>query len=190
MDDFLEQIVVRKRRGAMDALYYLTWPLIILCAFFGLINLTGILYTGEGGALAIDWAGIVRAAAGLGAAFGLWKAGGRLRVEYDYSFTNGALDVAQVLNGRRRVPLTSVNMRDLRAAGEAAGPAYGSASRAAGVKLHKWYLNKGAKLFFFAFERKGARHLMLLELSEEMAQLIFSRRYMSPSIWDGAYRGL
>ncbi|NLD60002.1 MAG: hypothetical protein GX647_10145 [Clostridiales bacterium] len=190
MDDFLEQVVARKRRGASEALYYAAWIFLAVFAFVGLTNLTGMLYTGEDGGVRFSAVSLALGAAFLGAAFLLWKATFTLRTEYDYSFTNGVIDVARVMNRKKRAFLTTVETKELRAAGEAGSAVYQKWAREDGVKLHKWYVNGDAKLYFFAFERKGARHLMLLELNEEMAKLIFSRRYMPASAWDGAYRGV
>ena len=190
MDDFLEQVVERRRRGASEALFYAAWFFLAVFAFFGLTNITGMLHTGEDGGLRFNVAAFALGAALLGAAFLLWKATFRLRTEYDYSFTNGVIDVARVMNRKKRTFLTTVETKELRAAGEAGSAAYQKWAREDGVKLHKWYLNGDAKLYFFAFEKKGARHLMLLELNGEMAKLIFSRRYMPSSAWDGAYRGV
>ncbi|NLF26703.1 MAG: hypothetical protein GX592_02295 [Clostridiales bacterium] len=190
MDDFLEQVVERRRRGASEALYYAAWLFLAVFAFVGLTNLTGMLYTGEDGGLGFNPVSLAMGAVFLGAAFLLWKATFRLRTEYDYSFTNGVIDVARVMNRKKRAYLTSVETKELRAAGEVGSAAYQKWAREDGVKLHKWYVNGGAKLYFFAFERKGGRHLMLLELNDEMAKLIFNRRYMPSSAWDGAYRGV
>jgi hypothetical protein len=187
VDDFLEQVVTRRRRGASDALFYACWFSLSALALAGAVGLAGMLYATEDGSMAVNWLAVARGAVPLALAFLLWKVSDRLRIEYDYSFTNGVIDVARVMNRRRRAPLAALEMRDVRAAGEVGSAKYNSAARAPGTKIHKWYLNADAKLYFFAFERKGARHLMILELNSDMAALIFSRKYMPAGAWDGAY---
>ena len=190
MDVFVEQVVTRKRRGMYEALFYVCWVLLVLCALAGLSGLMNILYTSADGGLGFRPLAIGMAVVFLGAAFLLWRAGMRLRTEYDYSFTNGVIDVARVMNGRKRVYLTSFDVKDLRAAGEEGSGAYQSCVRQGGVQLHRWYLNKEAKKYFFFFEKKGGRHLVVLELDGEMAKTIFSRRYLTAEVWDGAYKSV
>ena len=101
MDVFVEQVVTRKRRGMYEALFYVCWVLLVLCALAGLSGLMNILYTSADGGLGFRPLAIGMAVVFLGAAFLLWRAGMRLRTEYDYSFTNGVFDVARVMNGRK-----------------------------------------------------------------------------------------
>ena len=190
MDVFVEQVVVRKSRTLYEVLFYLCWVLLIACGLVGLSGLMNILSTGADGSLSIQPLAIGMAVAFLGAAFLLWRASMRLRTEYDYSFTNGVLDVARVLNGRKRVYLTSFDVRDLRAAGEESSSAFQSCARQTGAQLHRWYLNKEAKKYFFFYDKKGGRHLAVLELNDEMAKAIFNRRYLSAEVWDGAYKSV
>ena len=190
MDVFVEQVVTRKRRGMYEALFYVCWVLLVLCALAGLSGLMNILYTSADGGLGFRPLAIGMAVVFLGAAFLLWRAGMRLRTEYDYSFTNGVVDVARVLNGRKRVYLTSFDVKDLRAAGEESSSAFQSCARQSGAQLHRWYLNKEAKKYFFFYDKKGGRHLTVLELNDEMAKAIFDRRFLTAEVWDGAYKSV
>ena len=190
MDVFVEQVVTRKNRALREVLFYGAWVLLVACALIGLSGLMNVLYTGADGGLAFRPLAAGMAVVFLSGAFLLWRAALRLRTEYDYSFTNGVIDVARVMNGRKRTYLTSFDVKELRAAGEENSPAYPSCARQDGVQLHRWYLNKEAKKFFFFFEKKGGRHLVVLELNEEMAKTIFNRRFLSAEVWDGAYKSV
>lgn len=190
MDDFLEQIVTRRRRALCGVGYYALWVAAVLCAVGGLWNLVNMVSFASQGGLRFDLMALILAIALLGAAFACWRATFYLRVEYDYTFTNGVLDVARVLNGKRRVNLASLEMRSLRAAGDEDSKAFHACARDGAVRTHRWYLNGENRRSFFLFEKNGVRHLALLELNDEMKRMIFSRRYMAADIWDGAYKSL
>lgn len=190
MDVFVEQVVWPARRGLREALFYAAWALLIALGLLGLMSLMNILYTDAGGAMGLNYVALIQAVVCLGVAFLLWRGARRLRTEYDYTFTNGVVDVARVLNGRKRVYLTSFETVSLFAAGEEGSNAYKACAREANVREHHWYLNKDAKKYFFFYEKKGERHLVVLELNEEMVEAIFNRRFMPAAAWDGAYKNI
>ena len=122
MDVFVEQVVTRKNRALREVLFYGAWVLLVACALIGLSGLMNVLYTGADGGLAFRPLAAGMAVVFLSGAFLLWRAALRLRTEYDYSFTNGVIDVARVMNGRKRTYLTSFDVKELRAAGEENSP--------------------------------------------------------------------
>ena len=81
MDVFVEQVVTRKRRGMYEALFYVCWVLLVICALAGLSGLMNILYTSADGGLGFRPLAIGMAVVFLGAAFLLWRASMRLRTE-------------------------------------------------------------------------------------------------------------
>ncbi len=190
MDVFVEQTVMGKRRALNEALYYLAWGTLVVCGVLGLMSAANILGTTQDGGFGVSVPAIVQAVVLLGVAFLLWRATFRLRTEYDYTFTNGTVDVARVMNGKKRVYLTSFDTRDLRAAGEEGSPACQACARESGVQIHRWYKNADARKYFFCFVKKGAKHLVLLELNDEMVAAIFNRRFLSAEVWDGAYKSI
>ena len=157
MDVFVEQVVARKRRGLYDILFYGCWALLVACGLVGLVWPDEHIVYKRGWRPRFPSAGHRHGRGSFSArAFLLWRASMRLRTEYDYSFTNGVLDVARVMNGRKRVYLTSFDVRDLRAAGEESSSAFQSCARQTGAQLHRWYLNKEAKKYFFFYDRRAA----------------------------------
>ena len=125
MDDFLEIVAFRRRQGMFTLLYFVCWVFVIvfaLVAAFGLANIVGV--NPETGGMVFSWQSLVLTVAFGAAAFGLWRASDSCRVEYDYTFTNGNLDVSRVLNNKRRKYLTALEMKDVIRCGPAAGPAF------------------------------------------------------------------
>ena len=108
MDDFLEIIAVRRRQGLYPALYYMCGMFILLCALMAAISLTGIVgMNPETGGVVFSWQSLLLTVVFGGGAFLLWRGSDNCRVEYDYTFTNGNLDVSRVLNNKRRRYLTA-----------------------------------------------------------------------------------
>ena len=129
MDNFREEIIVRKQGKVVNALGYIVcWFFIILFGLFGMIGLTGIM------GMDFTLANFIALLVGGGAAFLLWRFKDNFRIEYEYSFTNGEMDFAMVLGNNRRKNLTSVRMREVEAAADffPAEKHYGNKSR-----LHK-----------------------------------------------------
>ena len=183
-DDFLEQTVARRKQGVYTLLYLLCWLALGVCALVALIFLVGIVGTDpETGALSIRWLNIPITLAAGGLGFLLWRASDNCRVEYDYTFTNGNLDVSKVLNNRRRRYLTALLMKDVIRCGPAAGPAFKKTLAEPNVKVHNWFVNRDANLFFFYFKRKEVKHVIVLELNKEMVDVIRSRSYLPQGVW-------
>lgn len=54
-----------------------------------------------------------------------------------------------------------------------------------GVKKHNWFLNHEAKLYFYYFTKNQVKHIIILELSDEMVALTKKPNYMGYGIWQG-----
>ena len=184
MDDFLEIIAFRRKQGLYTLLYYMCWALIIVFGLYAAISLSSIVgMNPETGGIAFSWINLLLTLACGGAAFGLWRLSDNCRVEYDYTFTNGNLDVSRVLNNRRRKYLTALEMKDVIRCGPAAGPAFMKTLNEPGIKRHNWFVNREANLYFFYFQRKNVKHVIVLELTDEMVQMIRSKSYLPREAW-------
>ena len=118
-----------------------------------------------------------------GAAFLVYRWKDTLRVEYDYTFTNGALDISSVLNNRRRRYLCAMDTQDVVRCGPATGPAFERTLKEPGIKVHNWFVNREAKLFYFYFQKKGVKHVAVMELNDEMIAVIRSKNYLPMGTW-------
>ncbi len=184
MDDFLEIIAVRHRQGVYTLLYYVSWVFIItfgLIAAFSLANVMGV--NPETGGMMFSWQNLVITLLFGGAAFLLWRGSDNFRVEYDYTFTNGILDVSRVLNNKRRKYLTALEIKNVIRCGPAAGPAFAKTLNEPGIKRHNWFVNREAHLYFFYFQKNGVKHVIILELNNEMVELVRSRKYLPQGVW-------
>ena len=186
MDDFLEQTAIRRKHGLFSMLYYLTWMLFALFTvatfFLGVTNIVGT--NPETGKIAFSIRALIITVVCGGLAFLCWRQKDNFRVEYDYSFTNGTLDVSKVLNNRRRRYLCSVEVKDVIRCGPATGPAFKKTLAEPGIKVHNFFLNRDAKLYFFYFAKKGVKHVLVLELNDEMIAVMRSKsNYIQRAAW-------
>ncbi len=184
MDDFLETYAVRKRQAPFTLLYFLCWALVIVFLLTAAISLPGVIGANpETGSLVFSWHRLLIVLVAGAAAYFLWRWSDNCRVEYDYTFTNGNLDVSRVLNNKRRKYLTALEMKDVIRCGPAAGPAFMKTLNEPGIKRHNWFLNRDAHLYYFYFQKKGLKHVIVLELNQEMVAMIRSRSYLPRGVW-------
>ncbi|MBQ3425133.1 MAG: hypothetical protein IJH38_08045 [Clostridia bacterium] len=184
MDDFLETYAVRRKQGVYTLLYYACWLLIAVFAVTAAFALSGVIGTDPStGGMQFSWQNLLTALIFGGVAFLLWRGSDNFRVEYDYTFTNGNLDVSRVLNNKRRKYLTALDMKDVIRCGPAAGPAFAKTLNEPGIKRHNWFVNREANLYYFYFQRKGVKHVIVLELTQEMVDMIRSKNYLPREAW-------
>ena len=185
MDDFLEQVARRRRQGAYTALYFAVWILIVLFGLTALMNLTSIIGMNAEGGVAFRFEALIIAVISGGITFLLWRRADYCRMEYDYTFTNGTLDVSQVLNNKRRRYLTALDMKDVERCGPAEGQAFAKTLNEQGLKKHNWFLNRDAKLYYFYFVKNNVKRMAVVELTDEMVALIRSKGYLQRGAWTG-----
>ena len=184
MDDFLEQIAVKRNNVLNNVIYILSWVARLAFAVIGVVSLSGVIGVNyETGGMAFSLQALITAVVAGGIAFLIWRSADNLRIEYDYTFTNGNLDVSRVMNNKRRRYLTALEMKDVIRCGPAEGPAFKKTLAEPGVKVHNWFVNRGAKLTFFYFQRSGVKHVIVLELDDEMLALVRSRKYLPQTAW-------
>ena len=184
MDDFIEYTAVRLGGSLSSLLYYLAWAAIVLLGVVAVFSLSGFIGTDpETGKLVFSFSSLLIGLACGAAAFFAYRGKDNLRTEYDYAFTNGALDISSVLNSRRRRYLCALDTKDVIRCGPAAGPAFQKSLKEPDVKRHNWFVNREAKLYFFYFQKKGVKHLAVMELSDEMIAVIRSKKCLQIGAW-------
>ena len=185
MDDFLEQVARRHRQGMYTLLYFVIWVLIVFFGLFAVINITSFIGMNPEGGVQFHFEALIVGLLAGGLTFLLWRRADYCRMEYDYSFTNGTLDVSQVLNNKRRRYLTALDMKDVVRCGPAQGSAFQKTLNEPGLKKHNWFLNRDAKLYYFYFVKNNVKHLAVVELTDEMVEMIRSKSYLQRGVWTG-----
>jgi hypothetical protein len=180
LDNFREEVAVRRNAGLYGFLYALAWVAMVIFALIAIMGLSGLMSMLTTG---FNAAPIIMLVVFGGLAFLIFRYKDELKSEYEYAFTNGDLDVSKVLNNSRRRYLTSLTMKNVEAAGPVTSPAFQRYLTMPGIKKHNWFLNRDAKLYFFYFNKNNVKHLMMVELSDEMVELVKKPHYMSHGIW-------
>ena len=175
MDHFLEEVVVKHKNTLNRILYYLSWIIMVLAALIASMALSSLtagfsLYT------------VVVILLSAGIAVYTWFFHDKLLTEYEYTFTNGALDFAEVYNNKKRKSLGSLNVRNVEAFGKVASENFRRFLNMPGIKRMNWFLNRDAELYYFYFTKGSDKKMIILEPSEEMVGYI--RQYLP----NGAYR--
>ena len=174
MDRFLEEVVVKKQRGLNEALYLLSFALMIFLAIFGFMMFQ-VLF------MQFDLVSLILTVLCLGGAFLLYMYRGRLRAEYEYTFTNGALDFAMVFNNQKRKSLGSLAVNRVDAFGKVSGNAFQRYVTMNGIKRNNWFLNRGAELYYFYVQKENSKRLIVFEPSEVMVSYI--KFYLPHGAW-------
>lgn len=166
MDNYREEIIVKKNRTVNTILYALLIIVMILSGFMALIYLTSISFS-ESLIVSIVWIVIYG-----GIAFLIWWKKDMLRLEYEYTFTNGELDFACVMGNQKRKELGSMRVKNVTACGMVTSGSFHRYISTPGVKRSNWFLNRDSDLLFFYFEKDGNKRIIVCEPSAEMVEMI------------------
>ena len=181
-DHFLEEVVIKQKNTVNRILYYFSWVLIViagLAAMLAFNSITRGLAAGAG-AQVLPSAALFLVSGGI--AVYTYMIHDKFLTEYEYTFTNGALDFAEVYNNKKRKALGSLNVRNVEAFGKVSSSAFQRYLNMPGIKRMNWFLNREAELYYFYFTKDSDKKMIILEPSEEMVDYI--RKYLP----NGAYR--
>ena len=174
MDHFLEEVVVKRKNGLNRAVYYLSWVIMIFAALVASMTLSTL-------STAFSWFSVIVIVVSAGIAVYTWFFHDKLLTEYEYTFTNGSLDFAEVYNNKKRKSLGSLNVRNVEAFGKVNSSSFQRYLNMPDVKRMNWFLNREAELYYFYFTKETARKMIILEPSEEMVDYI--RKYLPNGAW-------
>ena len=174
MDHFLEEVVVKHKNTLNRILYYFSWVIMIFAALVASMTLSSL-------TMQFNWFSVVVILLSAGIAVYTWFFHDRLLTEYEYTFTNGALDFAEVYNNKKRKSLGSLNVRNVEAFGKVSSSSFQRYLNTPGIKRMNWFLNREAELYYFYFTKEQDKKMIILEPSDEMVDYI--RKYLPNGAW-------
>ena len=165
MDIFVEQMV-KKKRGIHELLIVLASVVGIFAVLFALTF-----------ALMLPGIGFVIFAVCVILLYLLYFLVTTINMEYEYCFTNGSLDVDQIINARRRKKMTEINVRKMELMGDRNCPEFQKYMGNTGVKKLYACTHKDAEdLCFLVFlDMDGKEKMLLFNPNEKIKDGI--RRY-------------
>ena len=175
MDHFMEEVVVKRNRGVQNLLYVAATIVMVICALFAVMGLQLIF-------VQFSLLALVELLVYIGVAVFLFLRRDRLRTEYEYTFTNGDLDFAQVFNNQKRKSLGTMRVKNVEAFGPVDSHHFEKLINMPGLKKRNWFLNRDSKLYYFYYQKESDKNIIILEPSEELVGMI--RKYLP----QGAYQ--
>ena len=177
-DHFLEEVVVKQKNGVNRALDLPSWVIIVFSGFFAAMSFSGVTSSIATGFSLPDLI-MFLVCGGIGAYTFLFH--DRILTEYEYTFTNGALDFAEVYNNKKRKSLGSLNVRNVEGFGKVDSEHFRRYISMPGIKRMNWFLNREAELYYFYYAKDQQKNIIILEPSEEMTDMI--RKYLPRGVW-------
>lgn len=175
MDHFLEEVVVKQKNTVNKLLYYFSWLVIVFSALIASITLSTLFRQ-------FHWINLVIVALSAGIAVYTYFFHDRLLTEYEYTFTNGALDFAEVYNNKSRKSLGSLNVRsNVESFGKVSSGSFQRYLNMPGIKRMNWFLNREAELYYFYFSKDSEKKMIIFEPSEQMVEYI--RFYLQNGVY-------
>ena len=182
MDQFLEEVVVKHKTGPRTLMIVAANILMVLFALFAFIflntTINAVFAVGFSVELLLP---LVTFLICLGGAVYLFINKDKMNTEYEYSFTNGTMDFAQVFNNKRRKALGTMNLRNLEACGMVSSGSFHRYISMPGIQRTHWFLNREADLMYLYFTKESTKRIIIIEPSEEMRKLI--KGALSQGVW-------
>ncbi|MEG0742435.1 MAG: DUF6106 family protein [Clostridia bacterium] len=175
MDHFMEEVVVKQHKGMQELLYVLSNVMMVVTALLGMTLMPALFASFSIPTLVIT-------VLMLGSAVLLFLRKDRLRTEYEYTFTNGDLDFAQVFNNQKRKSLGTMRVKNVEAFGPVDSNEFRKFINMPNMKRKNWFLNRDGKLFFFYYQKESNKTMIVFEPSSELVDMV--KKYLPR----GAYR--
>jgi len=169
MDLFREESVHKINTGLSTLLYALSWIGMIL---FGILAVTAIqMVLSQIAQGVFDLFGLIMFLVFAGLTILSFIVRNNQRIEYDYTFTNGTLDIAKIINNSKRKKLLSADIKDFEIIAPASDEGFMRMLNHPGIKKYNYFLNRGGGLYYGVFTHNGDKSILVFEPSEEMVKL-------------------
>lgn len=166
LNNNVKEEIVFKHKKTLSMLAYVV--LAISAVIFGLIGAISLM--GIVGANGINFGSIIYLVIFGGGAVLMWFGKDYMKLEYEYSFTNGVVDVAQVLNNRRRKELVSFRTKEAELVAPIEDPKLHNIEARPGIKKIKAVLNADSEIYFACFRKNEVQYLLYFEPSKDFLQ--------------------
>lgn len=176
MDHFKEEIVSPRNSFVRNMLYILAWIFMVIFGIYALMMLQFVF-------VAFSLSTLVGLVSSAAFAILLFIYKDRLKLEYEYSFTNGTLDFAQVMRNASRKELGSMNVQNVTACGHVAHDSFQRYLAMKDVEKKNWFLNRDGNLFYFYYVKNDKKHMIIIEPTEELVEMIC--RYLPVGVYQG-----
>lgn len=179
IDNFREEVVTKHNRTTQNIAYILANIMMVVTALFAVICLSSVMTgitTGQ-----FSWFMLIMLLVNGGIAVVLFLFRDKLKTEYEYSFTNGDLDFAEVYNNNKRKNLGTMKVKNVESFGPVDSDHFRRLVNTPGIKIRNWFLNRGANLYYFYFQKESVKNVIVFEPSEEMVGLI--RKYLPRGVY-------
>ncbi|MDI3508641.1 MAG: hypothetical protein PWP48_1880 [Clostridiales bacterium] len=173
MDNFHEEVVMKDKTTMDSLLYVLSYIAMIvfgILALFMLMNILPLLLAGQ---FTMIIAPAILLVAFGGLTYLAYVTRNKQSTEYEYTFTNGELDVAAVIMNNKRKKLLSANAKEFESIAPVSDDSYKRlANSMKDMKVYKAYRNNDVdRLYYGLFNHDGVKSILLFEPSEELLNL-------------------
>lgn len=169
MDNFHEEIIVRKNKGLFNLLYVLGTILMFVFALVAAFNLAIVDFTRLG---SFDgWMPLIIMLVTAGIALLLYWGRNFARIDYEYSFTNGSVDVAKVVNNRARKEMLSFKAKDIEIMAPVMTNGFERYQSMNDIKTINAWLNRDRVKYFAVFRYNEQKTMLIFEPSPTMVKL-------------------
>ena len=165
MDLFREESVRKVNTGLNNFLFILAWVGMIL---FGFLALSFLMMLFSGILKAPVIVGLIVSGA---LTFLCYRLRNNQRIEYDYTFTNGAFDIAKVINNNKRKKLLTTEIKEFEVIAPTSDDGFQRMLQYPGIKKLNYFLNRGGGLYYGIFSHEGQKSILVFEPSDELSQM-------------------
>lgn len=175
MDHFMEEVVVKRKPFMQNLAHAFANIFMVISALMGVffLNVIFAMFTIPNLILTVLF---------LGMAILLYLYRDHLKTEYEYTFTNGDLDFAQVYNNQKRKSLGTMRVKNVESFGPVDSETFRKLINMPNIKRKNWFLNREANLYFFYYQKENSeKHMIIFEPSEELVEYI--RKYLPHGVY-------
>jgi hypothetical protein len=164
-DNVKEEIIFRHKNALNMILYGFSMVSAVILGIIAAIQLNVMLYN-------LSIPSVIAFVVIGGSAVLMWFGKDNLRVEYEYSFTNGVVDIAKVINNRRRRELISFKTREVELVASVDDPKLNGIKSRPNLKKISAVLNGDSAVYFASFRKNEVQYLVYFEPSADFLKMM------------------